>query len=36
LGYVFGDVEAPIWMALVAAAAAGIVVAWLMRHRPHH
>lgn len=35
VGYAFGDANAPIWIVLVAAAAAGIVIGWLVRHRPH-
>jgi uncharacterized integral membrane protein len=33
IGYVFGDKQAPIWIVLVAAAAAGVVIGWLLRHR---
>jgi uncharacterized integral membrane protein len=36
VGYVVGDAQAPIWIVLVAAAIAGIVIAWLAKHRPHH
>lgn len=36
LGYVVGDANAPVWVALVAAAIAGVIVAWLLRHRPRH
>jgi len=31
---VFGDASAPIWIVLVAAALAGVVIGWLIRHRP--
>jgi uncharacterized integral membrane protein len=34
VGYVIGDVEAPLWIVLVAAGIAGIVIGWLIRHRP--
>lgn len=34
VGYVFGDSSAPVWIVVVAAAAAGVVVGWLLRHRP--
>lgn len=34
VGYVFGDREAPTWTVIVAAAVAGMVVGWLVRHRP--
>jgi uncharacterized integral membrane protein len=33
VGYVFGDAEGPIWIVLVAAGIAGIVIGWLIRHR---
>jgi uncharacterized integral membrane protein len=33
VGYVFGDEQAPIWIVLVAAALAGMVIGWLLRHR---
>jgi uncharacterized integral membrane protein len=36
LGYVFGDATAPIWLAIAAAAAAGLVIGWVARHRPRH
>jgi uncharacterized integral membrane protein len=36
VGYVFGDASAPVWVVLVAAGIAGIVVGWLVKHRPHH
>jgi uncharacterized integral membrane protein len=34
VGYVVGDVSAPLWVVLVAAGIAGIVVGWLVKHRP--
>lgn len=34
LGYVFGDAEAPVWIVLVAAGAAGVMIGWLLQHRP--
>ena len=34
VGYVFGDASAPVWVILVAAGIAGIVVGWLVRRRP--
>jgi len=34
VGYVFGDASAPIWIVLVASAIAGVVIGWLIRHRP--
>jgi uncharacterized integral membrane protein len=36
VGYVVGDVSAPLWVVLVAAGIAGIVVGWLVKHRPRH
>jgi uncharacterized integral membrane protein len=36
VGYVFGDASAPLWLILVAAGAAGIVIGWLIKHRPRH
>ncbi len=34
IGYVFGDANAPVWIVLVASALAGIVIGWLIKHRP--
>ena len=34
VGYVFGDASAPIWIVLVLSAVAGVVIGWLIRHRP--
>ena len=34
LGYVVGDTNAPIWVVLVGAGIAGIVIGWLLKHRP--
>ena len=36
IGYAVGDAFAPIWIVLVAAAVAGIVIGWLVRHRPRN
>jgi uncharacterized integral membrane protein len=36
VGYALGDAEAPIWIVMVAAAVGGIVIGWLVRHRPRH
>ena len=36
VGYVFGDASAPVWLILVAAGVAGIVIGWLVKHRPRH
>ena len=35
IGYAVGDASAPIWIVLVASAVAGMIIAWLARHRPH-
>ena len=35
LGYVFGDVQAPVWIALVAAGVVGVLIGWLLKHRSH-
>ena len=34
VGYAVGDAQAPIWIVIVAAAVAGMVIGWLIRHRP--
>ena len=36
VGYVIGDTEAPIWTVLVVAGLAGVVIGWILRHRPRH
>jgi uncharacterized integral membrane protein len=36
LGYAVGDAQAPIWVVIVVAAVAGMVIAWLIRHRPRN
>lgn len=36
VGYAFGDAQAPIWIVMLLAAVAGLVVGWLVRHRPRH
>ncbi len=33
IGYVFGDTTAPVWIVLLIAAAAGVVIGWLFKHR---
>jgi uncharacterized integral membrane protein len=35
LGYVFGDAQAPVWIALVAAGIVGVMIGWLLKHRSH-
>jgi uncharacterized integral membrane protein len=34
VGYVVGDTEGPIWIVLLAAGVAGMIVGWLIQHRP--
>ncbi len=34
VGYAVGDASAPIWTVIVIAAVAGMIVGWLIRHRP--
>lgn len=34
LGYVFGDVSAPAWLVIVGAGVIGMLIGWLIRHRP--
>jgi uncharacterized integral membrane protein len=34
VGYVVGDTEGPIWIVILAAAVAGMLIGWLVRHRP--
>lgn len=34
LGYVFGHKNAPVWMVLAGAAVAGVIIGWLIKHRP--
>ena len=34
VGYVVGDTEGPIWIVILAAAVAGMLIGWLIRHRP--
>lgn len=36
VGYAVGDAEAPIWIVMIAAAVAGIIIGWLVRHRPRN
>jgi len=34
IGYAAGETEAPVWIALVAATVCGVLIGWLLRHRP--
>ena len=36
VGYVVGEAEAPVWIVLVCAAVGGLLIGWLIKHRPHH
>ena len=35
IGYVFGDVDAPLFVLLLATAVLGALIGWLLLHRPH-
>ena len=35
IGYVFGDVNAPLFVLLLITAVVGALVGWLLLHRPH-
>jgi len=34
VGYAFGSAQAPIWIVVVAAAIGGVLIGWLIKHRP--
>ena len=34
VGYLVGDATAPAWMVLIASAIGGVVIGWLVKHRP--
>ncbi len=34
LGFVFGDGNAPAWIVVIASGIGGIVIGWLIKHRP--
>ena len=34
IGYAVGDASAPVWIVLVASTLAGVVIGFLIRHRP--
>jgi uncharacterized integral membrane protein len=34
VGYAIGDTQAPIWVVILLAGVAGMVIGWLLRHRP--
>ncbi len=35
IGYVFGDVNAPLFVLLIISAIVGAAIGWLLLHRPH-
>lgn len=35
VGYPSGHTNTPMWIVLIAAAIAGIIIGWLIKHRPH-
>jgi uncharacterized integral membrane protein len=35
IGFVFGDVSAPLFVVLILAAIVGALIGWLLLHRPH-
>ena len=36
VGYAIGETSGPIWIVILASAVAGVVMGWLVRHRPRH
>jgi uncharacterized integral membrane protein len=34
VGYAIGDAQAPIWVVILIAGLAGMIIGWLVRHRP--
>ncbi len=36
IGYAIGDANAPMWVLIVAAAVGGMIIGWLIRHRPRN
>ena len=36
VGYGIGDTTGPIWIVILASAVAGVIMGWLVRHRPRH
>jgi uncharacterized integral membrane protein len=36
VGYAVGDTTAPIWIVIIAAAVGGMIIGWLIRHRPRN
>ena len=36
VGYAVGDTTGPIWIVILASAVAGVIMGWLVRHRPRN
>ena len=36
IGYAIGDATVPVWFLIVASAAGGVIIGWLIRHRPRN
>jgi len=36
IGYVVDQTSAPLWIVLVVAGVAGVLIGWLVKHRPRH
>ena len=36
VGYAIGDADIPVWFLIVAAAVGGMIIGWLVRHRPRN
>jgi uncharacterized integral membrane protein len=36
VGYAIGHKDGPIWVVMVCSAVAGVLIGWLIKHRPHH
>ena len=36
VGYAIGDANVPVWVLIVASAVGGMIIGWLIRHRPRN
>jgi uncharacterized integral membrane protein len=36
VGYAVGETKAPIWIVIISAAIGGMIIGWLIRHRPRN
>jgi uncharacterized integral membrane protein len=36
VGYVVGEKQGPVWVVMVVAAVCGVIIGWLVKHRPRH